>query len=166
MTTVTAKLRHLRIAPRKVRLVANALKGLSINEAEAQLLFRPQRSSQPLLKLLRSAVANATNNQKLNPNSLIVKNIKVDQGPTLKRSLPRSMGRATPIHKKTSHILLILEETPKLKTARFNIAVAKKIKSPKKDIKVNKLKTESKKESPKPKEQVGFLKRIFQRKSV
>jgi len=138
MAIVTAKLKHLHIAPRKVRLVANAIKGLSVNEAEAQLLFRAKRSSHVILQLLRSAVANAKNNQKLNPSNLIVKNIQVDQGPTLKRFLPRAMGRATPIHKKTSHISLILEESPKAKMPRFNIAAAKKVKSPKKENKTAK----------------------------
>lgn len=166
MTTVTAKLKHLRIAPRKVRLVANAIKGLSVNEAEAQLLFRAKRSSHAILQLLRSAVANAKNNQKLNPSNLIVKNIKVDQGPMLKRFLPRAMGRATPIQKKTSHISLILEESPKAKTPRFNIVAAKKVKSPKKEAKASKPKMEFKEIMPNQQEKVGFFKRMFRRKSV
>ena len=103
-----AKLNYLHIAPRKVRLVANALRGLSVNEAEAQLLFRPQRSSEPLLKLLRSAVANAKNSQKLNADKLVIEAIQVNQGPMLKRFMPRAMGRATPIHKKMSHVILVL----------------------------------------------------------
>lgn len=160
-----AKLNNLDIAPRKVRLIASALKGLSTNEAEAQLLFRPQRASGPLLKLLRSAVANAKNNQKLNPEKLVVKNIRVDQGPTLKRFLPRAMGRATSIHKKTSHVLLILEENPNLQAPRFTVPAPKKVKLPKKE-KAPKPKLETRKEVFKPREKVGFLKRLFRRKTV
>src|SRR3989338_10212312 len=110
MVKVTAKLNYLQIAPRKVRLIANALKGLAVNEAEAQLLFRPQRPAKPILDLLRSAVASAKYNHKLNPDKLMVSGIKVDQGPMIKRFLPRAMGRATPLQKKMSHVSLILEE--------------------------------------------------------
>ncbi len=166
MNQTTAKLNHLHIAPRKVRLIASALKGLSVNEAEAQLLFRPQRSSKPLLQLLRSAVANAKNNHKLNPEHLVIQSIRVDQGPTLKRFLPRAMGRATPIHKKTSHILLVLKENLKIKAGRFNAASPKKAKLPKKDGKVAKQKMIIEKEIKKPKENVGFFKKMFNRKSV
>lgn len=165
MAKVTAKLNYLRIAPRKVRLVANAIKGLSINEAEAQLLFRARRSGKPLLNLLRSAIANAKNNYKLNPDKLMIKEIRVDQGPTIKRFLPRAMGRATPLQKKTSHVSLTLEEKAKGKVPRFNITVAKKEKSLKMAAKPVKPKMEAEK-TQKPKEQVGFFKRFFRRKSV
>jgi large subunit ribosomal protein L22 len=169
MTQVTAKLNHLHIAPRKVRLIADALKGLTVNQAEAQLLFRPQRSSEPLLKLLRSAVANAKNNHKMDPGKLVVQVIRVDQGPTMKRFLPRAMGRATPIHKKTSHVVLILEDKENMKAPKFNITVAKKTKLPKETKVKTKPKLELDKEQAKqqkPKERAGLLKRIFQRKSV
>src|SRR3989338_4570164 len=83
-----AKLKYLHMAPRKVRLIADTLKGLPISEAEAQLLTRSQRVAGPLLKLLRSAIANAKNNAKLDSNKLFVESIRVDQGPMLKRILP------------------------------------------------------------------------------
>ena len=166
MNQVFAKLNHLHIAPRKVRLIASALKGLSVNEAEAQLLFRPQRSSKPILKLLRSAAANAKNNQKLNPEYLVIQSIRVDQGPTLKRFLPRAMGRATPIHKKTSHITIILKENPKLKAGRFNAVSPKRVKLPKKEGKVVKQKMTVEKEVKKPKEKAGIFRKMFNRKSV
>jgi len=169
MTQVTAKLNHLHIAPRKVRLIADSIKGLTVNEAEAQLLFRPQRSSGPLLKLLRSATANAKSNHKLNPDKLVIQSVRVDQGPTMKRFLPRAMGRATPIHKKTSHVLLVLEDKENLKSPKFNITVNKKTKLPKKaETKAKpKLETSQEKAKPqKPKEAGGFLKRFFRRKSV
>ena len=127
-------------------------------------MFRPQRSSGPLLKLLRSAVANAKNNDKLN-----LKSIYVDQGPVLKRFLPRSMGRATPLLKRTSHVTIVLEEGLTAITPRFNINVSKKIKKSKGKSKTAKLKTERKeitKDVQKPKEKAGFFKKIFRRKSV
>ncbi len=168
MTQVTAKLNHLHIAPRKVRLVANAIKGLSANEAEAQLLFRPQRSSEPLLKLLRSAIANAKNNQKLNPDALFVQSIQVNQGPTMKRFLPRAMGRATPIHKKTSHVIIVLGEKS-ASSPKFNIPAAAKKAKTSKVPKAKPVKSKSEPENSsqqKPKEKAGFLKRVFNRKSV
>ena len=166
---ITATLRYLHIAPRKVGLVVNALKGLSVNEAEAQLLFRTKRSSHPVLQLLRSAVANAKHNFKLSPETLVIKSIRVDQGPMLKRFMPRAMGRATPIHKKMSHVSLILESKEKAKASRFTIAT--KSKAPKKE-KASASRPEvkqSQKESAassKSKEQSGFIKKIFNRKSV
>jgi large subunit ribosomal protein L22 len=111
MKTQTAKLRYLHIAPRKVRLVANAIKGLSVNEAEAQLLMSPRRPASDLIKLLRSAVANAKHNAQLSPERLFVKEIRVDQGPMLERYMPRAMGRATAIQKKSSHVTLVLAES-------------------------------------------------------
>ena len=127
MKTQIAKLNYLRIAPRKTRLVASMIKGLSINEAEAQLLVNPKRPSEAVLKLLRSAVANAKNNQKLDPEKLFVKEIRVDNGPMLKRFMPRAMGRASEIQKKSSHIILILGEAENLKTPRFKIAKVEKV---------------------------------------
>lgn len=168
MTKETVKLSYLHIAPRKVRLVSDALKGLSVNEAEAQLLLRPQRSSKPLLKLLRSAVANAKNNKKLDADKLAVENIRVDQGPVFKRFIPRAMGRATPIQKKTSHVTLVLKEVEKKAEPRFNIIVEKP-EAAKKEKKAKKPKTpkaEGKRELAKPKEKTGFLKRMFRRKSA
>jgi len=175
MKQQVAKLNYLRIAPRKVRLVASALKGLSVNEAEAQLMFRPQRSSEPLLKLLRSAVANAKNNQKLDEEKLYIKTIKVDGGPMLKRFLPRAMGRATPLQKKMSHVTVILEEREKKTKSRFNVSIEKK-KVSKKEQKEKakkaamKAKTEKpeveKKEITKAPEKSGFLNKVFRRKTI
>lgn len=105
-------LKYLRIAPRKVRLVANLIKGLSVIEAENQLKFLAKRPAIPLLKLLKSAVANAGRNFNINKEDLHILRISVDGGPMLKRWLPRAMGRATPIQKKTSHVILILESKP------------------------------------------------------
>jgi len=109
---VIAKLNYLRLAPRKVRLVANLIKGMRVKEARVQLKFCPKRASQPLLKLLNSAVANAEHNFQLKEDNLYISKITVDQGPSLKRWRPRAFGRAFPIMKRTSHITLVLEEKP------------------------------------------------------
>ncbi len=106
---IKATLKHLRMAPRKVRLVAGLIKGLSVNEAENQLKFSVKRPAVPLLKLLKSAVANAAR-MNIDKDGLRILRVTVDGGPTLKRWLPRAMGRATPIHKKTSHVTIILED--------------------------------------------------------
>ena len=123
------KLNYLRIAPRKVRLIANVVKNLSVNEAEAQLMMTPNRSAGPLLKLLRSGLANVKHSSGTEPGHLIVKNILVDSGPMLKRNLPRAMGRATMIQKKSSHITLILEEFGQAEKKRFNIVLPEKKKT-------------------------------------
>ena len=106
---ITAKLRHLRISPRKVRLVIDLIRGLKVEEAENQLKFLPKRAAQPVSNLLNSAVANALNNFNALKENLFIAKIIVDQGPTLKRWMPRAMGRATPIMKRTSHLTVILE---------------------------------------------------------
>ncbi len=109
MATITAHLHSLRIAPRKVRAIADTLKGMSVADARSQLKFRPRVASIPLAKLLNSAVANATHNAKVaNPDTLIIKNITVDEGRPLKRFMPRAMGRAAGFKKRTSHISLTL----------------------------------------------------------
>ncbi len=167
-----AQLRYLHIAPRKVQLVANAIKGLSVNEAEAQLLMSPRRPAQALLGLLRSAAANAKNNKQLNPESLFVKEIRVDKGPMLKRFMPRAMGRANLIQKKSSHIILVLAESEKLKAPRFKITKPEKIKKHvaekmKKERTEQKEKTrEEKIKETKQTKGPGFIKRMFRRKSI
>jgi large subunit ribosomal protein L22 len=110
MTRVSAKLSALRVAPRKVRLVTDMIKGMEVHQAENQLRFTTKRSALPVLKLVRSALANAKNNAEVSEDEVLyVKDIRVDEGPVFKRSMPRARGRATMIRKKTSHISLILE---------------------------------------------------------
>jgi len=169
-----AVLRYLHIAPRKMRLVASMLRGLSINEAEAQLLTNSKRANLPLIKLLRQAVSNAKNNSHLNPEQLFIKEIRVDSGPMLKRYLPRAMGRATPIHKKSSHITLVLAESEKLKPSRFKIVKPEKISKKEKKEAAKEIKTEKEiersktleKETKKSVEKPGFMRKIFRRKVV
>lgn len=98
------------MAPRKVRLVIDVVRGMSVAEAEMRLTFLPKAAAMPVLKLLRSAVANAEHNFKLSRETLFVKTITVDGGPILHRWRARAMGRAAPIRKRTSHIMLIVSD--------------------------------------------------------
>ena len=107
--SATAKLRHLRMGPRKVRLVADLIRGKDVEEALSILQFANKRSAVPLAKLLKSAVANA-DQKELDIDRLYIKAITVDGGPTIKRFRPRAMGRATPILKRTSHVSIALDE--------------------------------------------------------
>ncbi|MHB1845790.1 MAG: 50S ribosomal protein L22 [Deltaproteobacteria bacterium] len=105
----TAMLRHLRLAPRKVRVVADLVRGQPVGEALSLLRFTPKAAAKPLAKLLRSAVANAEFGGKdVDVDRLVVQTITVDQGPTLRRFMPRAMGRASRINKKTSHVKVVL----------------------------------------------------------
>jgi len=108
MTTTQAKLRHLRIAPRKVRVVADLIRGKDAAEALDILQFTVKKAAEPMRKLLDSAIANATENHAMDADALFVQGVFVDQAPTLKRWRPRAMGRATKIQKKTSHVTLVL----------------------------------------------------------
>lgn len=105
-----AKLKRLRVSPRKVRLVAKLIKGKDANKALVQLDFVVKRAAIPLSKLLRSAIANAKNNFNIQEERLYINNIIVDEGPKLKRQRPCSRGRASRILKKTSHITIFLKE--------------------------------------------------------
>jgi len=132
-----AKLKHLRISPRKVRLVAGLIKGLPVKQAEIQLKFSTKRSTEPILKLLNSAVANAKENGGASKDNLFVSNVIVDIGPTLKRWRARAMGRASSIMKRTSHITLILEHKGEIKSKKAKqkekIEPIKEIKEDKKE---------------------------------
>ena len=107
---VQAHLRNLRISSRKVRLVADVIRGMNVQNAKIQLEFINKKSSQPVLKLLNSAIANAKHNFDLDENNLYVSSIFVNEGATLKRWIPRAMGRASRINKRTSHITIVLDK--------------------------------------------------------
>lgn len=129
---IKAQLRHLRISPRKVRLVTDLIRGMDAGQAQSQLKFLPKKSATYILKLVESAIANAKNNFGItDKNNLFIKEIKVDQGPTLKRWRARAMGRAGAIKKKTSHVSLILGEkvasTKKIKQKSTKTEFIKKI---------------------------------------
>lgn len=105
---VRATARYVRVAPRKVRLVADQVRGKHIDEARSLLQFSPRSAADDIAKVIESAAANAEANHDLIGDEMIVHEIRVDEGPTLKRFRPRAMGRATPIHKRTSHITVAL----------------------------------------------------------
>ena len=103
--------KYIRISPRKARMVIGDLKGRKVEEAVNRLAFTPKKAARLTLKVLKSAIANADQNPNIDVDNLVVKNIYVDEGPTMKRFRARAMGRATRILKRTSHITVILEES-------------------------------------------------------
>ncbi len=107
---VKARLRFVRIAPTKARLVADLIRGKKSEEALNILTFTQKAAAKILIKLLKSALANATQKKNIDVDRLYVKQITVDQGPTMKRFQPRALGRATMIRKRTSHIHIVLDE--------------------------------------------------------
>lgn len=109
---VTALTKHTRISPKKAREVANELPGLPANEALDVLKFIPRKAARLFHKTLHSAIANAENNHELSSDDLIVKSAIVDEGPTMKRFKPVARGSAHPIHKRTSHLRIVLAEKP------------------------------------------------------
>lgn len=107
---VHAKARYIRISPRKVRLVLDAVRNMKAQEAVIHLQLLPQKAARPVKKLIESAIANAENNFKLNPKELTIKSLVADDGPTFKRFRARAFGRAAMIRKRTSHIAVILTD--------------------------------------------------------
>ncbi|MDE2037674.1 MAG: 50S ribosomal protein L22 [Patescibacteria group bacterium] len=105
---ITASLKNHRISPRKVRLVADMVRGKKVAVAKAILANASKKARHPIAALIDSAVANASHNHKIDQASLVVKEIRVDQGYTLKRSIPMSRGSAFPMKKRTSHIAITL----------------------------------------------------------
>jgi large subunit ribosomal protein L22 len=107
---VRARLRFARLGPRKARLVADLIRGKRSEEALNVLSFTKKAAAKIILKLLKSAIANATQKKNIDVDRLFIKKITVDQGPTMKRFQPRALGRATTIRKRTSHINIVLDE--------------------------------------------------------
>ncbi len=105
-----AKLSYVRLSPQKTRLVVDMVRGKGVQDALNILKFSPQKSAAIVSKLVSSAVANAEQRGVSDVDRLVVKAISVDQGPVLKRFMPRAQGRATKIRKPTSHITVILDE--------------------------------------------------------
>ncbi len=169
--SVEAKLRYSRISPRKVRLVADLIRGLQVDEAEKVLQFTVKRSAMPILKVLKSAVANAEHNYNLKKIDLYISEITVDGGPIIKRYRPRARGVAFPIQKKTSHITIKLaekggKETEK-KKKKEKIEKVYQTEKPKEEI--TRQKTTHKDEGigkEIKKETRGDKKQIFRRKSI
>ncbi len=107
---VSATSKYIRMSPSKVRLVADSIKGKPVAEALAQLRFMPQAAAMPIYRTLRSAVANAENNYALSAEDLLVRRATADKGPTIKRGLPKSLGRYGPILKRRTHITVVVGE--------------------------------------------------------
>ncbi|HBQ63606.1 MAG TPA: 50S ribosomal protein L22 [Clostridiales bacterium] len=105
-----ATLKYVRIAPRKVKIVIDLIRGKGLDEAYAILRYTPKASSYILFKMMRSAEANAVNNNNMNRDSLNVSEAFANQGPILKRMMARARGMGARIHKKSSHITLVLRE--------------------------------------------------------
>ena len=105
-----ATAKYVRIAPRKVKIVVDLIRGKSVKEAEAILLYTPKAATEPVMKVLKSAVANAENNLEMNRDELYVAEVYANQGPTLMRFRPRAQGRASRIRKRTSHITVVLDQ--------------------------------------------------------
>lgn len=124
---VVAHARSLRIAPRKVRLVTELVKNLSVEQAITQLNFANKKAAPMIVKLLKSALANAEHNFSLKPEDLYIKSITCDMGPVMKRYFPRARGSAFTIRHKLSHVHVVLEERPgKAKKRRARLAPAAK----------------------------------------
>ena len=165
---VAAKLRHLRIAPRKIRLVADLIRGKKALEAQTLLRFTTKKSATPILKLLNSALSNAKHNFQLEEGNLYISQITVDEGPKLKRWQPRARGRVSEIQKKTSHVTLMLNEIEKKSEKIKKKEKLEKegeregVLTPKKEKPKSKPRPE--KEVPKPKGEKG-IRRVFRRKA-
>ena len=107
--TAFAKASHVRVTPMKARRVIDLIRDMPAQEALSVLKFAPQAASEPIAKVLASAIANAEHNFQLDPESLVISRAYVDEGPTLKRFRPRAQGRAYRINKRTSHITIEVE---------------------------------------------------------
>lgn len=126
ITEVKAYARGLHISPRKVRLVANVVKKMAVDEALTNLAFMTKRAALPIKKLVDSGVANAMHNFQIASDRLFIKNLTVDGGAVAKRFRPRAQGRAFPLHRRTSHVSLTLGVAEKAFKSKRAISVAKK----------------------------------------
>jgi len=115
---IVAKLNYFRISPRKARLVADCIRGMDAEKAEIQLRFLNKKAAGPVLKLLKSSIANAQNNFGVEKEDLFISEIQVNEGPVLKRWRARAMGRAASIMKRTSHIIITLDTKKKVEVKK------------------------------------------------
>lgn len=122
------KAKFIRVAPRKTRLLAGLVRGLTVEEARKQLMFNQKEAAEPMLKAINSAVANAVHNHKMSGEGLVVSRVIVDEGPKIKRVTPRAQGRATPIRLRMSHITVWVspkDEVTKSEAKPAPVAAAK-----------------------------------------
>lgn len=165
-----AHLRNIRIAPRKARVVAALVRGRNVSDAKTQLTFLMRKAAVPIIKLIDSAVANAVHNLKLDPKELYISEIFVNEGPTLKRGMPRARGSSYTIRKRMSHISLTLSEkkdrnmthTTKKVSLKKQALVMKEKKTDKKEAKEKKAEVmEKKSAAPAPrKKSAGKSRRL------
>jgi len=121
MTTIKAKLSNYRQSPRKVRLVADLIRGKKVERAIQELDFVNKKATKVVKKLLKSAIANAKHNERLDEKDLLLKEIRVDSGPTMKRFRAGAKGQAYPLKRRTSHISIALETvSPEVKQQKDN----------------------------------------------
>lgn len=123
---VRAYARDLHIAPRKIRLVSNLVKGMNVGQALVQLDHTPKKGAPMVIRLIKSAIANAKNNFSLDPDYLFIKSITTDMGKSMKRYFPRARGSAFVIRRKMSHVNIILEERKKGKAVKSRLSLFKK----------------------------------------
>ncbi len=177
---ISAKLNYIRIAPRKMRLLADLIRDKEVDKAMILLDFNLKKGGLPLKKLLAQAIANAKDNselgRQLDSSLLYISKITVDEGPKLKRWRARARGRAARIHKKTSHITVVLDEMKGKKKIKKTVSKIKQDKEQEKDKKqekeskiVEKKKIQAfkpeKKEKLRPAKEIKGLKRVFRRKA-
>ena len=171
---IVSKLKYLRIAPRKVRLVAALIRRKKVNDAQKILQFTIKNWASPMLGVLNTAISDAKNNFQLEENNLYIKEVRVDGGPINKRWRARSRGMAAPIQKKTSHITITLDEIEKGKKTKKVVEqkpleTQPEIKEVKKDDnlpKADQSRTGKAEALPKPVKKINRFKRFFRRKSI
>ena len=162
----TAKLRYLRMAPRKVRMAVDLIRGKKVVEAQRLLQFAAKHSALPVLKTLNSAVASAKNNFQADVSNLYISHIAVNEGPKLKRYRPRARGQAYEIQKKTSHITVVVDEVEQQKTKAKKALPQSRAQAPKRDLgKTVKPSFRPEQEVAKQKYPRG-MRRMFRRKSI
>lgn len=150
MVEVKAYLRYLRMSPRKTRLVVDAVKGMMVADALDKLPFIKKHATRPIIKLIKSAVANAENNFKLKSERLFIKDLRADVAPTLKRLMPRAHGRGAPIKKRSTHLTVVLGDVSQ-KQEKGKLKITSKTELKNKETKLKTGKVEEKKLNKKEK---------------
>jgi large subunit ribosomal protein L22 len=172
---VKGSAKHLKITPKKMRLVVDVVRGMSVDRAESQLHFVPRKASAIILKALHSVVASAEHNFNLKKDNLFIKKIIVNEGPSLERWTPKAFGRATPIKKRTSHLEITLGEyKPTVATKRHQPLESKKEEIKGSEVAVtdtekqtiHKIKANKKDNQKIKPKQVGVKSKIFSRKTI
>lgn len=164
--TIVAHLRYVRIAPRKVRLVADLMRGKKVEKAKVLLMALPKGATHCLEKLLSSAVATASHNYNIDESNLLISRITVGEGPKLKRFMPRMKGSASPIHKKTSHVLLELKEIDPGKKGVIKSIKQEKETKEVKETKKPKHASVARPEKTTEKARAGVKQKVFRRKAI